>query len=175
METAVPGSGACSRAVLADLYRRDLRPERGALPSIIPPGHAGIISEAVEARAGVLPSELLQLSFRALLKMGTVFADCRASEPSVARRATGPAWAHCCAPRQRACGFMEHGCGQALSAPVHEEGVGGERSALQGSAGQWLGAACEQHASLRRAAVWAASAREHSLMRQIVDTHEDTL
>ena len=59
------------------------------MPSIIPPEHTGIISEAVEARAGVLPSELLQLSFGALLKMGTVFADCRASEPSVARRATG--------------------------------------------------------------------------------------
>ena len=166
METAVPGSasGACSRAVLADLYRRDLRPERGALPSIIPPEHAGIISEAVEARAGVLPSELLQLSFRALLKMGR--RGRRSSpivgqrEPSVARRATGPAWAHCCAPRQRACGFMEHGCGQALSAPVHEEGVGGEWSALQGSAGQWLGAACEQHASLHRAAMCGPQAPE---------------
>jgi hypothetical protein len=164
METAVPGSGACSHAGLADLHGRELRQGRGALRSIIPSEHAGIFSNVVEACAAVLPSELLQLSFGALLKMDTVFADRRASEPSVARRATGPAWAHCCAPRQRACGFMEHGCGQALSAPVHEEGVGGERSALQGSAGQWLGAACEQHASLHRAAMWAASAREHSLM-----------
>ena len=139
------------------------------MPSIIPPEHTGIISEAVEARAGVLPSELLQLAFGALLKMGTVFADCRASEPSVARRATGLAWARCCAPRQRVCGSMEHGCGQALSAPVQGEGMVGERSAQQRSAGQWLGAACQQHAALHRAssiraAMWAASAREHSLM-----------
>ena len=70
-----------AHAVLADLYRRYLRPERGALPSIIPPEHTGIISEAVEARAGVLPSELLQLSFGALLKMATVFTNRRASEP----------------------------------------------------------------------------------------------
>ena len=137
---------------------------RGALRSIIRPEHTGFISNGVEARAGVLPSELLQLSFGALLKMDTVFADHRASESSVARRAAGLACARCCAPRQRVCGSMEHGCGQALSAPVHEEGVVGERSALQGSAGQWLGAAYEQHASLHRAAMWAASAREHSLM-----------
>ena len=125
---------------------------------------AGIISDAVRARAGVLPSKLLQLSFGALLKMDTVFADCWASEPSAARRATGLAWARCSAPRQRVCGFMEHGCGQALSVHVHEEGMVGERSALQGSAGQWLGTACGQHASLHRATMWAASAREHSLM-----------
>ena len=83
----------------------DVSCDRGAAPcaSIIPPEHAGIISNVVEARAGVLPSELLQLSLGALLKMDTVFADRRASEPSVARRATGPAWARCCAPRQRAC------------------------------------------------------------------------
>ena len=139
---------AAAHAGLADLHGRELRQGRGALRSIIPPEHAGIFSNVVEACAAVLPSELLQLSFGALPKMDTVFADQRASEPSVARRATGPAWAHCCAPRQRVCGFMEQGCGQALSAPVHAEGVGGERSALQGSAGQWLGAACEQHACI---------------------------
>ena len=139
---------AAAHAGLADLHGRELRQGRGALRSIIPPEHAGKVSIVVEARAGVLPSELLQLSFGALLKMGTVFADRRASQPSVARRATGPAWARCCASRQRMCGFVLHGCGQALSAPVHKEGRVGEPSALQGSAGQWLGAACEQHASL---------------------------
>ena len=175
MERASLAAVSAAHAGRADLHGHDLRPGRGALPSIIPPEHADIISGAVEARAGVLLSELLQLSFGALLKMATVFANRRASEPSVARRATGPAWARSCAPSQRVCGFTEHGCGQALSAPVHEAGVVGEWSTLQGSAGQWLGAACEQHASLRRAAVWAASAREHSLMSQIVDTLEDTL
>ena len=114
----------------ADLHRRELRPGRSVLRSIILPEHAGIISDAVRARAGVLPSKLLQLSFRALLKIDTVFADRWASEPSVARRATGPVWARCSAPRQRVCGFMEHGCGQALSVHVHEEGMVGERSAL---------------------------------------------
>ena len=94
---------AAAHAGLADLHGRELRQGRGALRSIIPPEHAGIFSNVVEACAAVLPSELLQLSFGALLKMDTVFADRRASEPSVARRATGPAWAHCCAPRQRAC------------------------------------------------------------------------
>ena len=94
---------AAAHAGLADLHGRELRQGRGALRSIIPPEHAGIFSNVVEACAAVLPSELLQLSFGALLKMDTVFADRRASEPSVARRATGPAWAHCCAPRQRVC------------------------------------------------------------------------
>ena len=78
----------------ADLHRRELRPGRSVLRSIILPEHAGIISDAVRARAGVLPSKLLQLSFRALLKMDTVFADRWASEPSVARRATGPELVH---------------------------------------------------------------------------------
>ena len=83
---------AAAHAGLADLHGRELRQGRGALRSIIPPEHAGIFSNVVEACAAVLPSELLQLSFGALLKMDTVFADRRASEPSVARRATGPAW-----------------------------------------------------------------------------------
>ena len=164
MERATLAAVRAAHAGLAGLHGRDLRPGRGALRSITPPEHAGIISHVVEDRAGVLPSELLQLSFGALLKIDTVFANRRASEPSVARRATGPAWARSCARPQRVCGFLEHGCGQALSAPVHKEGVVGERSALQGSAGQRLGVACKQHAALHRAAMWAASAREHSLM-----------
>ena len=111
MERASLAAVSAAHAGRADLHGHDLRPGRGALPSIIPPEHADIISGAVEARAGVLLSELLQLSFGALLKMATVFANRRASEPSVARRATGPAWAHSCAPSQRMCGFTEHGCG----------------------------------------------------------------
>ena len=111
---------AAAHAGLADLHGRELRQGRGALRSIIPPEHAGIFSNVVEACAAVLPSELLQLYFGALLKMDTVFADRWASGPSVARRATGPAWARCSALRQRVCGFMEHGCGQALSVHLHE-------------------------------------------------------
>ena len=111
MERASLAAVSAAHAGRADLHGHDLRPGRGALPSIIPPEHADIISGAVEARAGVLLSELLQLSFGALLKMATVFANRRASEPSVARRATGPAWARSCAPSQRVFGFTEHGCG----------------------------------------------------------------
>ena len=92
MERATLAAVRAAHAGLAELHGRDLRPGRGALRSIIRPEHTGFISNGVEARAGVLPSELLQLSFGALLKMDTVFADRRASEPSVARRAAGPAW-----------------------------------------------------------------------------------
>ena len=127
MERASLAAVSAAHAGRADLHGHDLRPRRGVLRSIILPEHAGIISDAVRARAGVLPSELLQLYFGALLKMDTVFADRWASGPSVARRATGPAWARwslhegrCSAPRQRVWGLMEHGCGQALSVHLHE-------------------------------------------------------
>jgi hypothetical protein len=78
-------------------------------------------------------------------------------------------WARCSAPRQRVCGFMEHGCGQALSVHVHEEGMRlGERAVspvllgvCRAVAGNSLWAACIAASSY---AMWAASAREHSLM-----------
>ena len=69
MERASLAAVSAAHAGRADLHGHDLRPGRGALPSIIPPEHADIISGAVEARAGVLLSELLQLSFGALLKI----------------------------------------------------------------------------------------------------------
>ena len=55
---------AAAHAGLADLHGRELRQGRGALRSIIPPEHAGIFSNVVEACAAVLPSdsELLQRS-----------------------------------------------------------------------------------------------------------------
>ena len=63
MERASLAAVSAAHAGRADLHGHDLRPGRGALPSIIPPEHADIISGDVEARAGVLLSELLQLSF----------------------------------------------------------------------------------------------------------------
>ena len=86
MERASLAAVSAAHAGRADLHGHDLRPGRGALPSIIPPEHADIISGAVEARAGVLLSELLQLSFGALLKMATVFANRRASEATGSSR-----------------------------------------------------------------------------------------
>ena len=118
-----PLPGCCALLLTLSLLTfTDVICDRGAAscaPSscLSTPASSPMLSEAC---AGVWPSKLLQLSFGALLKMDTVFADRWASGPSVARRATGPAWARCSALRQRVCGFMEHGCGQALSVHLHE-------------------------------------------------------
>ena len=116
----------------ADLHGRDLRPGREAswhALSIILPEHAGIISDdAVRARAGVLPSELLQLSFRSLLKISSRWTR---SSPIVGR--AGRAW------RGGRLGRRGHAAARSDSACVGSWSMdAGRRSACMPMNKEWL-------------------------------------
>jgi hypothetical protein len=128
----------------ADLHRRELRPGRSVLRSIILPEHAGIISDAV-------PMLIVGRASRAW--RGGRLGRCghAAARPDSAYVGS---WSMD-AGRRSACMSMKKECvGERAVSPVL-------LGVCRAVAGNSLWAACIAASSY---AMWAASAREHSLM-----------